>query len=234
VKVVVTGASQGIGEAIALAFARESNIRLTLIARNLTNLERVAASCRERGADASCIACDVTQEDQVDRMARTVLDDGGAPEILVNNAGRFVPSRFTETSPRQFREQLEVNLTSAFMVSGAFVPAMIARKSGHLFFLASVASIQGYAGAAAYCAAKHGLLGLARVLREETRETGLRVTAVLPGATKTPSWDGVDLPEDRFMPAEDIAQAIVEVSRLSERTVVEEILIRPRPGDITT
>lgn len=233
VKVVVTGASQGIGEAVARAFASRSNMQLVLVARNLENLERVAESCREEGAAATCIECDVTRDVEVERMAQRVLEDGGAPDIVVNNAGRFVPGRFVETTPEQFREQLDVNVTSAFLVSRSFVPAMIRRGSGHLFFLASVASLQGYAGGAAYCAAKHGVLGLARVLREETKETGLRVTAVLPGATRTPSWDGLGIPEDRFMPASDIAQTIVDVAALGRRSVVEEILIRPQHGDLT-
>jgi NAD(P)-dependent dehydrogenase (short-subunit alcohol dehydrogenase family) len=232
VKVVVTGASQGIGEAVACAFASQPDMQLFLVARNRENLERVAKSCREQGAHATYIECDVTQDEQVDRMAQTVLKDGEAPDIVVNNAGRFVPGRLVETSPDQFREQLDVNVTSAFLVSRSFVPAMIRRGGGHLFFLASVASIQGYAGGAAYCAAKHGVLGLARVLREETKDNGLRVTAVLPGATRTPSWDGLGIPEDRFIPATDIAQTIVDVARLGDRTVVEEILIRPQPGDL--
>jgi NADP-dependent 3-hydroxy acid dehydrogenase YdfG len=106
------------------------------------------------------------------------------------------------------------------------------RGAGHLFFMGSVASIQAYPGNAGYCAAKHGVRGLARVVREETKDEGLRVTTVLPGATYTPTWDGVDLPEDRFMPPEDIARSVVDAYHLSGRTVLEELVLRPQEGDV--
>jgi short-subunit dehydrogenase len=109
---------------------------------------------------------------------------------------------------------------------------MIEANEGHIFFLGSVASLRAYPESAGYCAAKHGLLGLARAVRNETTRHGLRVTTVLPGATWTPSWSGVDIPEHRFMPAEDVAQAIVECTALGPRTVVEELLLRPQTGDI--
>ena len=109
---------------------------------------------------------------------------------------------------------------------------MIERGSGYVFYVGSVASTRAYPGGAAYCAAKHGLLGLARVVREETKSSGLRVTILLPGATWTPSWSGVDLPEERFIPAGDIAKMLVDLYHLDSRTVVEELVVRPQLGDI--
>jgi short-subunit dehydrogenase len=117
-------------------------------------------------------------------------------------------------------------------VTQAFLDAMLERGKGHFFFMGSVASIRAYPGGVAYCAAKHGLLGLARVVREELKGEGLRVTTLLPGATYTPSWEGSELPEDRFMPPEDIAQTVVDAWQLSSRSVVEEILLRPQEGDV--
>ena len=230
--VVITGASQGIGRAIAEAFAREPETRLALIARSEDKLEAVAAACRAQGASAEVFLCDVTDDDAVQQTAGTIVGRWGAPEVLVNNAGLFQPGSVQDTSPALFREQIAVNLTSAFVMTQAFLPAMLKRGRGHLFFMGSVASIQGYPGGIAYCAAKHGLLGLARVVREETKAHGLRVTTMLPGATFTPSWDGVDLPESRFMPPEDIATAVVNAYHLSDRVVVEEVLLRPQLGDI--
>ncbi len=230
--VVVTGASQGIGAAIAWAFAEEPQARLALIARRREQLEAVAADCRARGADVLVLPCDVTDETDVAAMARQVLECWGAPDVLVNNAGQFRPAPLRATSVETFRAQLETNLTSAFLVTRAFLEPMIARQRGHIFFMGSVASIQAYPGSVAYCAAKHGLLGLARVVREETRTFGLCVTVLLPGATYTPSWEGVDLPEERFMPAEDIARVVRALYHLSPRTVAEEIILRPQEGDI--
>ena len=230
--VVITGASQGIGRAIAEAFAREPQARLALIARSADKLTAVAAVCREHGATAEVFLCDVTDDDAVQQVAGTIVGHWGAPEVLVNNAGLFQPGSLQDTSPALFREQVAVNLTSAFVMTQAFLPAMLERGRGHLFFMGSVASIRGYPGGVAYCAAKHGLLGLARVVREETKTHGLRVTTMLPGATLTPSWDGVDLPESRFIPPEDVAAAVIHAYHLSDRAVVEEVLLRPQLGDI--
>lgn len=229
---VITGASRGIGQAIAEAFATEETVRLALIARTESSLNAVAARCRERGAEAEVFPCDVTEDAAVDRTVQAILDQWGAPEVLINNAGAFQPGSLQDTTPASFKDQLAANLTSAFLVTQAFLPAMLDRGRGHLFFMGSVASIRAYPGGVAYCASKHGLLGLARVVREETKTQGLRVTTLLPGATLTPSWAGSELPEERFIPPEDIARTVLDVYRLSDRSVVEELLIRPQLGDI--
>ena len=230
--VLVTGASQGIGAAVCEAFAAEPDARIALVARSEEKLADVAARCRALGAEAETFPCDVTDDAAVARMARAVTERFGAPDVLVNNAGLFQPGGLLETEPAAFRQQVETNLTSAFLVTRAFLPTMLDRGTGDLFFMASVAALRGYPGGAAYCAAKHGLLGLARVVREETKERGLRVTTLLPGATLTPSWAGTDLPEERFMPPEDIARAVVDLHRLSGRTVAEEVILRPQRGDV--
>lgn len=230
--VLVTGASQGIGAAVALAFAAEPDARLVLVSRSEDKLQAVAEECRERGTEAEVAPCDVTDEAAVDALAERVRQWGGAPDVLVNNAGLFEPGGVLETSPEAFRRQLEVNAVSAFLVTRAFLPAMLARGSGRILMMGSVASVRGYPGGTAYGAAKHALLGLARSLREETAGTGVGVTTLLPGATLTPSWDGVDLPPERLMPPEDIARVAVEVATLSARSVVEEVLIRPAAGDL--
>ncbi len=230
--IVITGASQGIGAATALAFAAEPETRLALLARNAGNLASVAARCREAGAEADAYPCDVTDAAAVAQTAAEIARRWGAADVLVNNAGAFRPGSLRETEPETFRDQIEVNLTSAYLVTRAFLPPMIEAGSGAVFFLCSVASIRAYPSGVAYNVAKHGLLGLARSVREETKHSGIRVTAVLPGATFTPSWEGSDQPEERFMPAEDVAQTILNVYRLSERSVVEEVLLRPQRGDL--
>ena len=174
----------------------------------------------------------MTDDEAVAAMADAVRARFGTPDVLVNNAGAFVPGGVLEMSAADFRAQIDVNLTSAFLVTHAFLPAMVERGSGDVFFMASVASVQGYPRGVAYGAAKHGLLGLARSLREEVKPHGLRVMTLLPGATYTDSWAASDLPPERLMPPEDIAAAVLAMHRLTGRTVVEELLLRPQLGDI--
>ena len=227
--VLVTGASRGIGAAVADAFAQRG-ARLALVARSADALAAVAERCA--GADARAFPCDVTDDEAVASMADAVRQWGGVPDVVVNNAGLFEPGGLLETSPDAFRRQLEVNVVSAFLVTRAFWGEMLERGGGRVLMMGSVASVRGYPGGTAYGAAKHALLGLARSLREEAKGTGVSVTTLLPGATRTGSWDGTDLPDDRFMPPEDVARIAVEVASLSPRTVVEEVLLRPDAGDL--
>ena len=228
----ITGASHGIGAAVAREFAAEPDARIALIARTKHKLNAIAEGCNSRGATTMVIPCDVTSPEAVADAARQVIDAWGPPDLLFNNAGQFVPGSIADTSPKDFRYQVEVNLNSAFYVTHAFLRSMKERGSGTIIFTASVASIKGYPGGAAYCAAKHGLLGLARATREETRGTGVRSSALILGATYTPSWEAAALPEDRFIPVEDVAFVVMDIYRKTDRTVVEEILIRPADGDI--
>jgi NAD(P)-dependent dehydrogenase (short-subunit alcohol dehydrogenase family) len=174
----------------------------------------------------------VTDDDAVAATADAVRARFGTPDVLVNNAGAFVPGGVLEMSAADFRAQVDVNLTSAFLVTRAFLPAFVERGSGDVFFMASVASVQGYPRSVAYGAAKHGLLGLARSLREEVNPHGVRVMTILPGATYTDSWAASDLPAERLMPPEDIAAAVLAMHKMTGRTVVEELLLRPQLGDV--
>ena len=229
---VVTGASQGIGRAIADAFAERDGAQVALVARTRSKLETVAEACRERGGEPLVLPTDVTDDEAVAGMAETVTKRWGLPDVIVNNAGMFTYAPLDELTLEDFRKQIDVNLTGSFAVTQAFLSDMRERGSGHLFYMGSVASIQAYPGNAGYCAAKHGVRGLARVVREETKDEGLRVTTVIPGATYTPTWDDVDLPEDRFMPPEDVARSVVDAYHLSDRTVLEELVLRPQEGDV--
>ena len=229
---VVTGASQGIGRAIAEAFSERDGAKVALVARTRSNLERTADACREHGGTPLVVPTDVTDDGAVADMAAAVHDEWGSPDVLVNNAGMFEYAPVSELTVDGFRDQIDVNLTSAFAVTTAFLPAMRERGAGHLFFMGSVASLMAYPGNAGYCAAKHGLRGLARTVREETKDEGLRVTTVLPGATDTPTWEGADIPSERLMAPADVAQSVVDAYHLSDRTVLEELLLRPQKGDV--
>lgn len=232
--VLITGASRGIGAALAGVFSERygEKARVALVARSQGDLDRVATSCRAFRSDARTFQCDVTDPEAVAEMADGVLETFGTPDVLINNAGLYEPATLSETDFDTFRRQVDVNLTSAFLVTKAFLPGMQERGSGDLFYMVSVAALKGYSGGAGYCAAKHGLLGLARVVREETKEAGLRVVSVIPGATRTASWDGTDLPDSRFINPDDVARSVLAAHELSDRAVVEELLIRPQKGDI--
>jgi len=231
--VLITGASQGIGAAIARTFAAElPGVRLALVARHEPNLRATARECLKRGAEVELFLCDVTREKAVAAMARAVAKHFGPVDVLINNAGAFTMAPFAKTSVAAFDDMIATNLRSAFLVTQAFLPAMLRRKRGDIFFLSSIAGLGAYPQAAAYCAAKFGVTGLAEVLRAETKDQGIRVCCVHPGATWSPSWSKSGVKPQRIMPAEDIARAILDVHRLSRRTVVEKIVLRPQLGDL--
>lgn len=233
--ILITGASQGIGAAIARVFAREvRGVRLALVARNAKNLAAVARACTRAGAAAvEALPCDVSDEAAVDAMAAAVAARfPRGVDVLINNAGVFAGAPFAATEVADFDRLVAANLRSAFLVTRAFLPAMLARGRGDVFFMSSIAGLGAYPNGAAYCAAKFGVTGLAQVLRAETKGTGLRVCCVHPGATWSPSWSQSGVRPERIMPAEDVARAFLDVYRLSRRTVVEEIVLRPEKGDV--
>jgi short-subunit dehydrogenase len=232
--ILITGASQGIGAEIAKVFAQGlPGCRLALVARSATNLRTVARACLKLGAGAAEIfPADVSVEGEVAALAAAVGKRFRQVDVLINNAGVFRAAPFLETSVAEFDALIAANLRSVFLMTKAFAPAMAARGRGDVFNMSSIAGLGAYPGSAAYCAAKFGVTGLSKVLREELREKGVRVCCVHPGATWSPSWSGSGVSADRIMPAEDVARAFLDVYRLGRRTVVEEIVLRPQRGDL--
>ncbi len=232
--IVITGASQGIGAAIAAAFAKElPGCRLVLVARSEKKLRAVARTCLRLGAAcAEVFVCDVSSESSVASMADEVHRRFKAVDVLINNAGLYLAAPLDKLSVADFDLLIGANLRSVFLVSRAFVPGMIRRKKGDIFNMSSIAGLDAYPGGIGYCAAKFGVTGITRVMREELKRSGIRVTLVCPGATVSPSWkkSGVDL--DLLMPAEDIACSFIAIYRLTRRTVVEEVVLRPQRGDV--
>jgi short-subunit dehydrogenase len=150
----------------------------------------------------------------------------------VNNAGVFLPGTLMEEPEDQMDFQMRTNFFSAYFVTKGIWPLMQSNRRAHIFNLCSIASIQAYDAGGGYAVTKHALLGFSKSLRREGIARNIRVSAVLPGATLTDSWAGVDLPESRFMKPEDVAAAIVMAWEVNERTVMEEILLRPILGDV--
>jgi short-subunit dehydrogenase len=153
-------------------------------------------------------------------------------DVLVNNAGYFLPGSISTEPEGTLESMIHANLYSAYYTTRGLVQKMKEKRDGHIFNICSIASIKAYSNGGSYAITKFGMLGFSKCLREELKEFGIRVTAVMPGATKTASWDGVDLPEERFMKIEDVAETIYAAYSLSKRSVVEEIIIRPQLGDI--
>lgn len=235
--VLITGASQGIGAALARVFAAHiTNVRLALVARSEKNLRAVSRSCTRLltgyAAAVEIFPCDVSDETAVAALKRDIFKRFRAVDVLINNAGKFEASALIATSVAQFDRLYTANLRSAFLMTRAFVPEMTRRRRGDVFFMSSIAGLAAYPGGAGYCAAKFGVTGLAKVLRAETQSAGVRVCCVYPGATWSPSWRESGVSAELMMPAEDVARAFLEVYRLSRKTVVEDIVLRPQAGDL--
>jgi short-subunit dehydrogenase len=231
--VVVTGASRGIGAAIARAFSAElPGVNLALVARSSANLALVAKACAQLGANPGVFPCDVSDEAAVTELEAAVRRRFGGVDVLVNNAGKYAASPFLTTTAADFDRMVSANLRSLFLVSRAFAVGMARRGRGDIFNMGSIAGLVAYPGAAGYTAAKFGVTGLSKVMRTELKDKGVRVCCVYPGATVSPSWKGSGVPPKRMMPAEDVAAAFVALYRMSRRTVVEEIVLRPQLGDL--
>lgn len=230
--VLITGASQGIGAEIAKVFAKEiKGVRLALVARNERNLTKTAKACGKLGAVVERFLCDVSDGPAVAEMHAAVNKRFKRVDVLINNAGKFEPTDFLTMDVADLDRLMNANLRSLFLVSRAFAPGMVERKVGHIFNMSSIAGQQAYPGGAGYCAAKFAVTGLSKVMREELKDKGVRVTTVYPGATVSPSWDGSGMDTSLMMPTKDVARAFYDVYRLSGKTVVEEIVLRPQGGD---
>jgi NAD(P)-dependent dehydrogenase (short-subunit alcohol dehydrogenase family) len=176
---VVTGGGSGIGAAIAEALLH-AGARVTLMGRNPERLEAQREKCRAWG-DVACITVDVTQEESVAQA----FNEAGAVDILINNAGQAQAAPFTHTDMTLWQRMLDVNLTGVFLGTRAVLPGMLERRHGRIVNVASTAGQIGYAYVAAYCAAKHGVIGLTRSLALEVATKGVTVNAVCPGYTET-------------------------------------------------
>ncbi|UYZ64580.1 SDR family oxidoreductase [Hymenobacter weizhouensis] len=232
--VVVTGGSKGIGRALVGRFL-QAGYPVVTCARSGADLEALHQAMRAALPDAvlHTLPADLSQQAEARRFTDFVQSLGSV-DVLINNTGSFLPGRLQDEPQdgSQLRQMLAVNLLSAYDVTLALLPGLLAQGAGHIFTICSTASITPYPNGGSYGIAKHALLGFTKNLREELKDQGIRVTAVLPGATLTASWEGVDLPAERFIRAEDVAEAVFATYSLSPQAVVEELLIRPQLGDL--
>lgn len=221
---IVTGASRGIGFAIARALAAEGT---TVFAVNRQTPTQTGIS-----GNVIQLVADVRDRAQVQEAVRTVLERAGRIDILVNNAGVEVIKPLVDTGDDEYDKLLDTNLKGAFLFTTAVLPTMQEQHSGHLIFINSVSGLRGFADDAVYCASKHGLSGLADALDEELRSEGIRVTSIYPGATDTElsleTWAPAGDPRRPFfMKPEDVAAAVTYVASQPPRVVVRKVVLQP-------
>lgn len=231
--VVITGATKGIGRAIAEKFAEAGN---TIIgcARNEMDLYKMADELQTKYPDCVVKAkpIDMSNAKEVKQFGKWIIDKGLVPDILVNNAGSFIPGSVFNEEEGTLEKMIEVNLYSAYHLTRAVLPAMMEKKQGHIFNMCSIASIKAYANGGSYSISKFAMLGFSKNLREEMKPHGIKVTAVCPGATMTASWEGADIDPKRIMEVNDVAEMVLASSKLSPMAVVEDIILRPQLGDL--
>ena len=230
--IVVTGGTKGIGRAILERFA-QAGFDVATCARKDNDLANLYTEIeKQHSVKAFVYPADMSQLSQIKSFVNFIQTLNRPVEVLVNNAGYFIPGSVLDEPEGSLESMINSNVYSAYYITRGLAKQMVASQSGHIFNMCSIASIKAYPNGGSYAISKFALLGFSKVLREELKDKGIRVTAILPGATRTSSWDGVDLPDERFMKSEDVAETIFSAYSLSKRSVVEEILIRPQLGDI--
>ena len=228
---IVTGASRGVGRETALTLARAGLI-LFLAARTKIDLDDAVAEIKAAGGQATSIPTDVTQTDSVQNLVDLVTQQAGRIDLLVNNAGVGVFQPLAESVPDDWLQVIHSNLTSTYLCSRAVLPAMLSQKSGQIINMLSIAAKVAFPAASAYCAAKAGALALTKVLREEVRAEGIRVTAVLPGSIDSTFWHGVEQHPDLnlMLKPNHIAETILRLVQTPVEMTVEEVTVTPPLG----
>jgi len=232
-KVVITGGTKGIGWAMVEEFAAHG-FDIAICSRSQEDLTQRAQALNKQYPDQECITqvADMRRKADVIAFADLIKSSWKEIDILINNAGVFLPGEIAKEEDGQLETMIETNLYSAYYLTRALLPTMIPQKKGHIFNICSIASQIAYPNGGSYSISKFALLGFSKVLREELKEQGIRVTSILPGATWSNSWKGVDLPEDRLMQASDVAKTVYSAFTLSQSAVVEDIVLRPQLGDL--
>ena len=227
--ILVSGGSKGIGRAILERFARE-DFELITCARHAEDLEHLAKAFTQ--AHLHTFVADLSKKEEVLRFAAEALKITDKIDLLVNNAGAFRPGDIADEPEGQLEWAIRTNLYSAYHLTRALLPSMLERGKGHIVNICSIASLKAYPQGGSYSISKYALLGFSKNLREELKDKGIRVTSIMPGATWSDSWKGVDLPRERLMEAEDVAKAVWCAWDMGPSAVVEEIVMRPQLGDL--
>jgi len=236
--VIITGASRGMGKAMATLFASEG-YHLRLCARNEDALRKTAEEISNTFSriDVKYKAEDLSSKEGAEKLGEWLLDLKTPIDILINNAGTFVPGSVYNEPEGALDHMLSLNLYAAYHLTRKLLPAMMNQSDadgsrGHIFNISSIAALKAYANGGAYSISKYALNGFSKNLREELKPFLIKVTTVFPGAVLTDSWGDYDNSSRRIMEADDIAKMVFAASRLTPQACVEEILIRPLLGDL--
>jgi short-subunit dehydrogenase len=231
--VVITGASKGFGRAIAESFAAKGH-HLFICSRNEVALYKAMEELLTRYPDAKvkAKARDLSKKEEVTGFAEWLLANAYHVDVLVNNAGRFIPGSIHNEADGALEEMMQTNLFSAYHLTRILLPSMMKRKSGHIFNICSIASLNAYHNGGAYSISKFALHGFSKNLREELKTYNIKVTSVFPGAAYTGSWSESGIDPKRIMEAGDIATMVYAASQLSAQACVEDIILRPQLGDL--
>jgi NADP-dependent 3-hydroxy acid dehydrogenase YdfG len=220
---VVSGGTKGIGRSIC-ELLLENQFKVYTSARTIDN--------EFKHQNLIQYKADLSKKQEVVAFAKNVKDAESTVDILVNNVGVFLPGSLMEEDDGVFELQVNTNLASTYHLTRALISQIKKSQSSYIFNICSTASVTPYVNGGSYCISKYAQLGFTKVLREELKNEKIRVSAVLPGATLTNSWSGTDLPKDRFLAPESVAQLIWSAYQLPQNTVLEEITVRPMDGDI--
>lgn len=228
---IITGGTKGIGKAIALKFAKEK-FKLAICSRSKEDLELLEKDLLGYilKEDFLLLDANISSKYDVEKFADAVLNFA-QPEVLINNAGLFKQDLILD-SEHYLEQHLQTNLFGAFNLTKKVVPKMIEQGSGHIFNICSIASKKIFDQCSTYSISKYAVYGFGQALREELKPHNIKVTNVLPGATMSNSWAGVEIDANRIMKASDIAEMIFASYQLSKNSVVEEIVMRPQLGDL--
>lgn len=230
--IVITGGSKGMGKAVAEKFLSAEN-NIFICARNGQELEEAAIYLNEKyGQRVKYFATDLSEKVNVLRFAAWVSKQSNAVDILVNNAGYFIPGSVHNEEEGTLRKMIDINLFGAYHLTRALLPAMMEKRSGHIFNMSSIAALSAYRNGGSYSISKYALMGFSKNLREEMKPFNIKVTTVYPGAVYTSSWEGAGVSPERIMEVNDIANMVYAASLLSPQACVEDIVIRPLLGDL--
>ncbi|MDE3185342.1 MAG: SDR family oxidoreductase [Bacteroidota bacterium] len=230
--IVITGASKGMGKAMAEKFAAAKN-NIFICSRNEQKLAETASELNQRcNSNIQYFAADLSQKEEVLKFANWLLGKNMDIDILINNAGQFVQGSVYNETEGNLEQMIDINLYSAYHLTRALLPKMIKNKSGHIFNMCSIAALKAYNNGGSYSISKFALMGFSKNLREEMKPFNIKVTAVFPGAVYTSSWEGAGIKPERIMEVEDIANMVLAASLLSPQACVEDIVIRPLLGDL--